>query len=361
MTTSVACPDIMGTAVPLAPMSKEGTVAVTIRDVAAAAGVSLTTVSHALSNQGRIGQKTRDRVMAVAAELGYTANVHAQQLVTNRSRTLAIQVAPFDSASESSMLIPNSEYFLELLNGASAEAGRSGYALVLTPPGVGPAAITAFAVDGAIIVDPHGDEGLLDPSWTSAHPVVTAGRTATRREEPYVVDNDHEAAATVALEHLWEQGFRRPAAIITDRARSYTRDIVDAYTAFTTARGIPVTAVETGTGTPAGEVLRTLLTGEDPPDAVYAGSEDIAMDVLQAAGRMGVAVPTQLGIASCVDSSTFNLTSPEITGVFCHPRTIGERAAALLIELIEGSRPTERVITVPTELRVRSSTLRHAA
>lgn len=335
--------------------------AVTIRDVAAAAGVSLTTVSHVLSNQGRIGQDTRARVMQVAADLGYAANVHAQQLVTNRSRTLAIQVAPFDPDSGSSMLIPNSEYFLELLNGASEAAGRAGYALVLTPPGVGPTAITAFAVDGAIIVDPHGDEGLLDPSWTSSHPVVTAGRTATRRDDPYVVDNDHEAATTTALEHLWEQGFRRPAAMITDRARSYTRDVVAAYTVFAQQRGIPVRIIETGAGNSAGDALRELLDAEDPPDAIYAGAEDIAMDVLHRATQLGIRVPTDLGLCSCVDSSTFNLTCPEVTGVFCHPRTIGERAVGLLIDLIDGNEPEDRVIIVPTELRARTSTLRRTA
>lgn len=356
MAVSVAAADIMGATTP-----EEDDVAVTIRDVAAAAGVSLTTVSHVLSNQGRIGQDTRQRVLQVAADLGYTANVHAQQLVTNRSRTLAIQVAPFDPASESSMLIPNSEYFLELLNGASEEAGRSGYALVLTPPGVGPTAITAFAVDGAIIVDPHGDEGLLDPSWTSSHPVVTAGRTATRRDEPYVVDNDHEAAATNALEHLWEQGFRRPAAMITDRARSYTRDVADAYTVFAERRGIPVRAVETGAGNSTGDALRALLASDDPPDAIYAGSEDIAMDVLHQAAQLGIGMPADLGLCSCVDSSTFSLTCPEVTGVFCNPRTIGQRAVGLLIDLIEGNKPEERVIIVPTELRVRTSTLRRPA
>jgi DNA-binding LacI/PurR family transcriptional regulator len=71
-------------------------------------------------------------------------------------------------------------------------------------------------------------------------------------------------------------------------------------------------------------------------------------------------VPTDLGLCSCVDSSTFNLTCPEITGVFCHPRTIGREAVKLLIELIEGNEPTHHVIIVPTELRVRSSTLRTA-
>lgn len=339
-------------------LAKEVDVAVTIRDVAAAAGVSLTTVSHALSNQGRIGEKTRQRVLDAAAELGYRANVHAQQLVTNRSRTIAIQVAPFDSTSKSSMLIPNSEYFLEVLNGASDEADRNGYALVLTPPGVGPTTISAFAVDGAIIVDPHGDEGLLNPQWTATHPVVTAGRTAGRRRRAYVVDNDHRAAAVEAFEHMWDQGYRTPAAMITDRARSYTRDVVDAYQQWATDRGVPVQWVETGAEKSAKAALRQLLDGTEPPDAIYAGSEDIALDVLHEAALLGVRIPEDLGLCSCVDSSTFNLTTPELTGVFCNPRTIGGNAVSLLIALIDGETPRHDTITVPTELNIRRSTLR---
>jgi DNA-binding LacI/PurR family transcriptional regulator len=338
--------------------AREVEVAVTIRDVAAAAGVSLTTVSHVLSNQGRIGEKTRQRVLDVANELGYRANVHAQQLVTNRSRTIAIQVAPFDSTSKSSMLIPNSEYFLEVLNGASDEADRNGYALVLTPPGVGPTTISAFAVDGAIIVDPHGDEGLLDPRWTADHPVVTAGRTTAERPRAYVVDNDHRGAAINAFEHLWEQGYRRPAAMITDRARSYTRDVIDGYQEWTKKRGVPYQAVETGSDKSAKAALRQLLDGPHPPDAIYAGSEDIALDVLHEAARLGVRIPEDLGLCSCVDSSTFNLTTPEVSGLFCNPRTIGGQAVSLLIGLIDGDEPADDTITVPTELNIRRSTLR---
>lgn len=342
-------------------LAREVEVAVTIRDVAAAAGVSLTTVSHALSNQGRIGEKTRKRVLDVATELGYRANVHAQQLVTNRSRTIAIQVAPFDSTSKSSMLIPNSEYFLEVLNGASDEADRNGYALVLTPPGVGPTTISAFAVDGAIIVDPHGDEGLLNPQWTAAHPVVTAGRPAGRRRRAYVVDNDHRAAAINAFEHMWDQGYRRPAAMITDRARSYTRDVVDGYKEWAKDRGAPVQWVETGSGKSAKAALRQLLDGAEPPDAIYAGSEDIALDVLHEAASLGVRIPEELGLCSCVDSSTFNLTTPELSGVFCNPRTIGGNAVSLLIALIDGETPRDQTITVATELNIRRSTLRKPA
>ena len=149
--------------------------------------------------------------------------------------------------------------------------------------------------------------------------------------------------------------------MITDRARSYTRDVVEAYTVFAEERGIPVRAIETGAGNSTGDALRALLESDDPTDAIYAGSEDIAMDVLHQAGQLGIRVPTELGLCSCVDSSTFNLTSPEVTGVFCNPRTIGQRAVGLLIDLIEGNKPEDRVIIVPTELRVRTSTRRRTA
>ncbi|WP_327151268.1 LacI family DNA-binding transcriptional regulator [Nocardia sp. NBC_01329] len=332
--------------------------AVTIHDVAAAAGVSLTTVSHVLSNQGRIGERTRRRVLAVTAELGYKANVHAQQLVTNRSRTIAIQVAPFDAVSRSSILIPNSEYFLEVLNGASEEAERQGYALILTPPGVGPHSISAFAVDGAIIVDPHGDEGMLEPSWTKDHPVVTAGRTTGEREDAYVVDNDHRAAAIEVLDHFWSQGYRNPAAMITDRARSYTRDVVDGYQHWAEDHGIVPQVVETGSQTSSAQALNDLLNADTPPDAIYAGSEDIALDLLHECSRRGLRIPEDLGLCSCVDSSTFGLTTPELSGLMCNPRGIGSSAVSLLVKLLAGESPEETRIIIPTELKIRRSTQR---
>ena len=338
---------------------EEADMAVTIRDVATAANVSPTTVSHVLNNQGRIGEDTRRRVLDVATQLGYRANVHAQQIKTNRSRSLAIQVAPFDAASKSSMLIPNSEYFLELLNGASDAADHAGYALVLTPPGVGPSAISAFAVDGAVIVDPHGDEGLLDTRWTATHPVVTAGRTADRPSTGYVVDNDHNAAAQHVLDHLVEQGYQRPAAIVTDLARSYTRDVIDGYKQWTQRRGTDGSWIETGAHRSSAEALHILLDSPEVPDALYCGSDDIALDILHEANRLGVKIPEELGLCSCVDTSTFNLTTPEITGVSCNPRVIGAQAVTLLIALLEGDTPAEHTITVPTELHVRRSTRRH--
>ena len=86
--------------------------------------------------------------------------------------------------------------------------------------------------------------------------------------------------------------------------------------------------------------------------------EVTALDVLHEAASLGVRIPGDLGLCSCVDSSTFNLTTPELLGVFCNPRTIGAQAVSLLIGLIDGDEPATSTVTVPTELNVRRSTLR---
>lgn len=330
---------------------------VTIRDVAAAAGVSLTTVSHTLHNRGRIGDETRKRVLTAAAELGYTANVHAQQLVTNRSRTLAIQIAPFDHFVPNSV-IPNSEYFLEVLNGAAEEAEAHRYALILAPPSTTHDRIGAFAIDGAIIVDPHGDEGLLDSAWAETHPVVLAGRTSDDRPDEYVVDNDHVQIAFQALDHLWLQGYRRPVALLADRRRSYTRDIATAFGAWSSRHQRPAEVVDIPTNTTARQLMLALLTRPDPADAIYAGTEDIALEVLHSAAKLGVSVPDQLGLISCVGSTMFMRTSPEVTCVFNHPRRIGKQAVSLLISLLEGDGPQPARIAIPTELQIRESSTR---
>jgi DNA-binding LacI/PurR family transcriptional regulator len=331
----------------------------TIRDVAEAAAVSITTVSHVLSGHGRIAEATRLRVERAVADLGYRPNVHAQQLVTRRSRTLAIQVASFTGDTSSSALIPRSDYFLDLLNGAAEAAAERGYAVILTPPNVDAATVEEFAVDGVIVVDPRGDEPLFSERWHHARRMVTTGRPTMVEPVTAVVDNDHRAAAVVMLEHLAHRGYRRPALMITGTARSYTSDMLEAYLAWATAHGVQpvvVTVDEPPTEIAAAAALRELLDRDPRPDAVYASSEDLALGVLHEAQRRGLAVPDELGVCSAVDSSVLQLTSPQVTGMFLAPRDIGRAAAGALLDLLDDAQATPRDVEVPAELSPRGST-----
>ncbi|QXV57689.1 LacI family DNA-binding transcriptional regulator [Amycolatopsis sp. TNS106] len=333
----------------------------TIRDVAAAAGVSITTVSHVLSGQGRISEETRRRVARAAAELGYQASVHAQQLVTRRSRTLAIQLANSVDASSACALVPNSDYFLEVLNGAAEAASKRSYALLLAPADADLDRLNAFAVDGAILVDPRGDEPFFATGWCQDRPLVTVGRPmAAPCPVPVVVDNDLVAAARLMLDHLADNGFERPSMITTDTARSYAADLVAGYTGWMADRGLEPVVVEideppTTEGTAA--ALGRLLDRRVCPDAVFTTSENLALGVLHEARRRRLEVPGVLGICSAVDSGSLRLVSPQVTGMFVHPREVGGRAATALMDLVEGVAAGQpHRIEVPVRLNPREST-----
>jgi DNA-binding LacI/PurR family transcriptional regulator len=339
-------------------------VSASIRDVAQAAGVSITTVSHVLSGQGRVAAETRRRVEQVALDLDYRPNVHAQQLVTRRSRTIAIQVASFTEPNMSTGLIPHSDYFLDLLNGASEAAAESGYALILTPPNVDISKINEFALDGAIMVDPRGDEPLFESQWHRRHPVVTTGRTTKGEPIRALVDNDHRTAALTMLNHLEQQGYERPALVMTNSSRSYIVDVLDAYRTWGARRGIEEVVVEVGeqpSRESAAAALRSLLERAQRPDAVYATSEELALGVLGEAERSGLAVPEDLGICSAVDSTVLQLTRPQITGTFLDPHEIGVRAVRLLLDLAAGREPKTHEPKIETRLHARASTLRRAS
>lgn len=340
-----------------------------IKDVARHADVSVTTVSHVLNGRGRVSAKTRARVLEAAEQLGYTANAHAQQLVTRRSHILVIQMPDLDGAAGHGVaLVPTSEseYFLELVNGAAAAAADAKYALIVVSAGVDVTSMRSFGVDGMIIVDPKGSEPVLQTSFAAEYPVVTTGEPVIAAGAPgFVVDNDHRAAAREILDHFAAQGRSRPALIVDTTSRSYIRDIVEAYGDWCREHDLrpAVVAVPDATPTDMGAALASLRTGPEPADAIFTSSDGCAVALLNAARTAGVSVPGDLALASAVDSSILRVTNPPVTAVYLHPRDIGARAVEYLTQLIAAREPdsgappldTSRRL-IPTRLFVREST-----
>lgn len=326
----------------------------TIRDVAEAAQVSITTVSHVFNQPHRVAERTRRRVVKIAAELAYKPNVHARRLVTRKSRSLAVQIAG-QALRDEHALVPNSEYFLEVLNGAARSADENGYALILTPSDVGPSDLDSFAVDGVLLVDPVGDELIFDQRQMASR-VVTVGRAQACARAVSVVDNDHSSAARVVMDHLIASGYRTPAVIVDDVARSYVTDIITGYRSWAREHGLPEIIVDVGQSKSMAEAIQILL--DHKSDAIYAGSEYLALDVLREARQRGLVVPDQLGLCSAVDSGILQLTVPQVSGIYLHPRETGRRAIEVLIALVEGSSSPGSVHVIPADLVTRESTLR---
>ncbi len=320
-----------------------------IIDVAAAAGVSPTTVSHVLNNRGRIAEETRAKVLEAARQLGYQANVHAQQLVTRRSRIIAIQMPDLGDGPGPSL--PHSAYFLELINGAAAAADSAGYALVVSPSGGKAGVLSGFAIDGAIIVDPHGEE----PVFRTDVPMVTIGVAENGGREVLRVDNDHAGAARQVLDHFAEAGRRRPALLTDETRRSYVKDVRTGYRSWVAEHDVPETVITVGAldKDTLDAAFAELFAA--PIDAVYTSSDDLALALLDAALRAGLRVPQDLAIASAVDDRALSLTSPQISATNLFPFRTGETAAELLIERLESGPGALPGPLMPTEFVARGS------
>jgi len=330
-----------------------------IRDVAAAAGVSPTTVSHALSGKGRLPDATRRRIAAIATELGYRPNTNARNLVSGKTGLLGIVVS---ASEESPFGLGDFDYFIQLLSAATGAAVERGRALVVEGVETGPKAFGAVMVDGAIVVDPVSDDPLLDSLDRAGVPVVTTGR----REGPpgygrpeCWVDNDHHASTQGILLHLAGQGAERVGLITSTPVTSYTRDAVRAYREWCAEVGQdPQIAcvrgpINEGAGyLAAGE----LLESDHPPDAIYATLDQLALGAALAARSRGIEVPGRLMIAGCTDSTASAWADPPLTAVTLNPEKIGRVAVESLIEMIEGEVPDPRII--PTGIVERESTAR---
>jgi DNA-binding LacI/PurR family transcriptional regulator len=333
----------------------------TIRDVAQASGVSVTTVSHALSGRGRVASATRQRVRDIAEQLGYTANPHAQRLVLGRSRTLAIQIAGFTSEG-STQFLPDAAFYLDVLNGASSGATERDYELILLPYDLHDRRTQSLAIDGAVVVDPSGEELLLRLLPERGLPVVTVSRPTQGGLSFPWIDNDHREMAVQVLDHLIDSGYSRPAMITTTRGRSYVADALDAYADWAGRRGVEPIVVELPeppSEDAAEDAARHLLTRSVPPDAIYATYDRLALGVLRQARQFGLDVPQDLGIVSAVDGEMLRWVEPNITAAFLNPRVIGHKAISALIDLAEET-PVAPGTFVSSRLVVRRSTQRGA-
>ncbi len=163
-----------------------------ITDVAAAAGVSITTVSHALNGKGRIPEETRQRVRDAAEALGYRPSSAARNLGGRRAGLISISLSQDEGHCVG---MSDVAYFLQLVS-ATAAAIASGYALILSSDLTNvPSPLDHLSVDGGIVIDPIADDPHVARLEEAGAAVVTTGRVPGRTDG-YWVDNDHSRGLT---------------------------------------------------------------------------------------------------------------------------------------------------------------------
>ncbi len=328
-----------------------------IREVAEAAGVSITTVSHALNGKGRLNDETRRRVQIVAKELGYRPNAIARNLAGGRSGLIGLAVA---QTLEGQFAVSDFAYYAQLMSAATVEAIDHGYALVLASGAKG--GWSTIRLDGLIVVDPIHDDPLSTEFKERGIPVVTTGRVPGQ-EDGYWVDNDHRAGTRSILDFLSARGAQQIALIASPPVTSYVMDAHEAYEQWCAERGqeaMVAVARHDLTESAGFDATRELLRGRRRPDAVYATLDRLALGVLLAAQSEGLTVPSDLQVAGCTDSDAGKNHHPSLTALALDPEQIGREAVAMIAHLIEGAEPPQPHVSIPTTILPRESTLPQA-
>lgn len=326
----------------------------TIEDVAARAGVSVATVSRAVRGLPNVSPATRQRVLAVAAELDYRPHPQAARLATGRTRAIGMAVP-----------LLNTWYHSQLLAGAEAVLQAEGYELLVYSV-TGPEARRRFLaeaqpfrrrVDGLVLADLHLPEGEAEDLAALGVAIVTVGQRSPHLASVQIDDRE---GVRMAVRHLVELGHTRIALVggLAENPLGFSVPEVrrGAWEDSLTEAGLPHDPglVELGNDDVQGgvEAGRSLLSAERPPTAVFAASDEMAFGVLRAARDARLQVPDQLSVVGFDDhdlSRFFDLTTVVQSVV-----QQGAVAARALLDLLVGGDISHQM--VPVSLVVRAST-----
>lgn len=323
---------------------------VSIRDVAREAGVSVTTVSHALNGKGRLNPETRERVREVADRLGYRPNPAARSLVSGRTGLIAaVPSLPAGLNLEYSEFA----FFSELIAAATGVAVGRDNALVVSPPAADWFVWDRVPLDGVIVIEPVTGEPALPDLRRRGLPFVTVSADPAGGHRDAVVRSDDRGGVTRLLDHLVDAGATSVAMLAPPPINGFARDCVEAYRRWTASAGRPsllevITEDDLIADPDAAYVegLDRILSRRPRPDALFVPIELVGMSTLELVKERGIAVPGDLMLATTRDAGRVTTTDPPVTTLEWNYPEIGRRAAQMLLDLIDGARsaPCEEVI-----------------
>jgi LacI family transcriptional regulator len=322
----------------------------TIRDVAERAGVSIATVSRVLNDRADVSLETRERVREVAREVGYSADPAARALASQRTRLVAVVVG--DNAGHRDLSLV---FFGKVLAAISRRLSHSDYeALLLQSDDLG----LQHRFDAAILIGVDDDDPLVADLATREIPLVgvdvrcNVGRAA-------FVGSDHADGVRLALAHLYALGHRRIAHVAGATNTVAGRDRIAAFQREASRLGLvlPNDYVREADFSSASGYRETcaLLALPEPPTAIVAASDLMALAALQAIRDVGLQPAHDVAIVGFDDLEAAALAHPPLTTIRQDRQELGTVAAELAIELIDDPEATPPAAVLPVELVVRAS------
>jgi len=331
---------------------------VTLKDIARKTGKSITTVSRALNDYGDVSAETKALVLRVAQELGYTPNTLAQRLQKQRTDTIGLIIPTFGPRF-------SDPYFSEILAGIGNRAAQFGYDLLVSTRAPGEGELVAYRaiidsrrVDGFILIRTRRQDARVECLQDAGFPFVAFGRAEGELDFPFV-DEDGAYGMRLVARHLVSLGHKRIACIAPSpelmfahyRLQGFRDGLAEAGLLTNEALIVIGDLTQRGGYEQAGK----LLDLPDPPTAIAACNDLMAMGAMSAAQDRGLVIGKDISITGFDDIPMAEYAHPPLTTVHQPIYQIGGMVCEMLIKLMKKEPLTERKVLLKPELIVRQS------
>jgi LacI family repressor for deo operon, udp, cdd, tsx, nupC, and nupG len=329
---------------------------ITIRDVAAKAGVSHQTVSRVINNSDRVQEKTREKVEAAIEELGYQPNAIARYMAKGRTKTLAC-------------FSPNlTDYtYARIIEGAEFEARQAGYFLMTasapnteTFSTLVEQLVASRRTEGLLMINPYVDDRYNQLPQDS--PVVYVGAQSSKSmiDAMDSVYLDDEEAGRLATQHLVGLGHKDIALITGPMVEDCSIDRLAGYEAVLHDAGIdfcPALVREGDWSASTGyDAVKALFESDVSFSAIFAQNDRMAVGAIKALREAGRRIPEDVSIVGFDDMPLASYYDTPLTTIRQDTFRMGREAAKLLIRAIETPEKQRRHLSMPVELVLRKST-----
>ncbi len=327
---------------------------ITIKDVAAAAGVSTTTVSHSLTGKRHVKRETRERVQKAIETLNYKPNVIAQSLKQSRTNTIGVIVPDITNP-----------FFTGLINTIENSANREGFSVILNSyndePELEKKCINVLLqkqVDGIILAPGSGNEDYIRNTLSEEVPTVLMDRTLEGCRSD-MVELDNYNASFQAVRYLLDLGHSRIGFIGGFSGISSNREREKGYLdalAMAGQKGSDDYIQRKQARISGGyEGTRELMRRPIPPTALFLGSNTLSLGAIQAMRELSLTCPEDISIISFGDFEWSTAFEPRLTCIHTPVEEMGQRAMKSLIKRIRNPEKEPEIHKIPCTMVLRNS------
>ena len=336
--------------------------AVTIKEVAALAGVSPSTVSRTCKNNPSISEETKERVRKAMLQLGYEPNFQASTLASQSSNSRCIGIILPASAKEAY----ENSFYLETIRGISHYCNSHQYiSTIITGQNKEEILQTVRSMarsgkaDGFILLYSRQDDPVIDYLFSKGLLYILIGKPAQYTNHTMYIDNDNLLAGQEATEYLYSLGHRCIAYLGVDSSLVFSSDRKMGYQQALLNHGLAVRpdyCIEVPEiSQERSDQLLNLLKQKDRPTAILVSDDILAVYLERVCMEAGLSIPEDLSILSFNNSLLARLTSPQLTSIDINSCQLGIEAASQMINHIENHNLLATKIIVPHHLIERDS------